>query len=306
MKTPYLCLSHPVAETDCAPDDSDGLSTGELIAIVVTGIFLVLTLLVSMVLIMGCYFKLTRRRNKEEGTDSEAPGSLERNKVDDRKGDYNRNTLMLRPTVARDAMLGATAPAPRTGTMLKRIGTKDFRKLTPKQRIQSLEFPHANICILKDLGQINFGGTFLGEAMGLKENEVSTTVYIKSLRERASSKLRQQYIAEMTWASGFSHPNIISLLGVCNKEMPRYMIYEYMDFGSLKDFLQSIDSAWFDLEQVLSETVSTHASSNAPIIGIDDLTSISCQLADGMDYLAKKNFVHRDIAARNCQVSIIS
>lgn len=133
-----------------------------------------------------------------------------------------------------------------------------------------------------------------------------TSVFIKSLRDRASHKLKQQFVLEMTWASGFSHPNIISLLGVCTQEEPYYMIFEYLDYGSLKEFLQSIGSMCFDFDQFLGDNESTtvaDTSLNQSAFGVEDLNSMACQVADGMDYLAKKAFVLKDLAARNCQVS---
>ena len=213
-----------------------------------------------------------------------------------------RGTLMMRTSMIHGALLDVNL-SPRTGTMVKRLGTKDFLKMSPKQRLQALEFPHGNICITKNIGETNFGKTYLGEATGLRENELSTTVFIKSLRERATSKLRQHFTVEMSWASGFSHPNILALLAVCNKDEPRYMVFEHLEYGTLKDFLQSIDSAWFDFDEALNEEASTCDSSANPVLGIDDLMGIICQVAEGMDYLANKAFVHKDLATRNCHVS---
>lgn len=215
-----------------------------------------------------------------------------------------RGTLMMKPSLIHGALLDVNL-SPRSGTLVKRLGTKDFLKMSPKQRLQALEFPHGNICITKHIGETNFGKTYLGEASGLKENELSSTVFIKSLRERATSKLRQHFTVEMTWASGFDHPNILALLAVCNKDEPRYMVFEHLEYGTLKEFLQSIDSAWFDFDEALNEEASTCDSSANPVLGIDDLTNIVCQVADGMDYLTNKAFVHKDLATRNCHVSFV-
>lgn len=220
----------------------------------------------------------------------------------DSKGTYNRSTLMMRSSAIHSVLLGIGV-SPRTGAVVKQLGTKEFLKMSPKQRLQALEFPHDNICILKDLADTNFGKMYLGEATGLRENELSTTVFIKSLKERASSKVREQFVVEMTLVSGFSHPNILPLLGVCNKEEPRYMILEYMEYGSLKEFLHSIDLAWFDFDKALNEEASSCASSSYPMLGIEDLTTICCQVADGMEYLSSRSFIHRDLATRNCHVS---
>ena len=82
------------------------------------------------------------------------------------------------------------------------------------------------------------------------------------------------------------------------------MVFEHLEYGTLKDFLQSIDSAWFDFDEVLNDEASTCASTANPMLGIDDLTGIICQVANGMQYLARKAFVHKDLATRNCHVSL--
>ncbi len=211
-----------------------------------------------------------------------------------------RGTLMLRKSAYQNALFVNTSP--RSNTLAKRLANKEYLQMTPKQRLNELEFPHTNICLLKDLWETNFGMTYQGEATGLEENIVSTTIFIKSLKERASIKVRQQFMIEMTWASGFNHPNVITLLGVC-REQPSFMIYEYLEYGSLKDFLQSLNSAWFDFDEALNETASTCPSTSTFPLGIDDLCNILYQVADGMDYLSKKAFVLKDLAVRNCQAS---
>lgn len=284
---------------------------------------LLLLVVTSCVLVLVCF----SRRRKIEDSDPEQiePGKTKRmdainptieleyidmahsdqgsSTVIDRKEVKSSGTLMLRSSVVHGALLDVNM-SPRTSTLTRRIGTQDFIKMTPKQRLHSLEFPHDNICLLKNLWETNFGWTCLGEASGIFQNELSSTVFIKTLREHASSKLKQQFRIEMTWASGFSHPNIIQLLAVCTKEQPQYMIFEYLEYGSLKDFLQSIDSAWDDFDTVLNDAASTCASStHNPALGLEDLASIGWQVANGMDYLTKKAFILKDLAARNCQVS---
>ena len=209
--------------------------------------------------------------------------------------------LMMEDSVVHSALFDINL-SPRSATVAKRIGTVEFLSLSPKQRLQQLEFPHGNICILKELGELTFGKVYQGEATGIKENELSTTVYIKSLRERASVSMKSQFIVEMTWASSISHPNILTLLGICNKEYPKYMIYEFLEYGSLKSFLRSIDSAWFDFDEALNDAASTCASSSTPVLNVEDLLSIGSQVASGMDYLANKALLHKDLAARNCYV----
>lgn len=205
---------------------------------------------------------------------------------------------MLRSSMLHGAFLGVNT-SPRNSTLTRHIKTKDFTKMSPKQRLHSLEFPHDNICLIKNLWETSFGWTCLGEATRIYENEISSTVFIKSLRENASSKLKQQFRIEMTWASGFSHPNVIQLLAVCTKEHPQYMIFEHLEYGSLKDFLESVDSVWGDFDTALNDAASTCASSvHCAALGLEDLTNIGWQVASGMDYLTKKAFILKVLATR--------
>ncbi len=218
-------------------------------------------------------------------------------------------TLMLRPSVVHEALLDINL-SPRTTTMAIRIKTNSFLSLSPKQRLAHLEYPRGNICLVRDLWETDIGPVYAGEASGLYQDESLTSVFIKSLRNSASTKQRQQFAIEMTWASGFSHPNIITLLGVCTREVPHYMIFEYLEYGSLKEFLQTVGDAWFDFDQFLGDAESENFenSSEVPsqsVFGVEDLTAMACQVANGMDYLAKKAFVLKDLAARNCQVNNI-
>ena len=180
--------------------------------------------------------------------------------------DYNRSTLLMRPSNIRDAFLGLDSAAP-TGTFARNLKTKEYLKMTPKQRLHALEFPHSSICIMKDQQESSFGPTYIGEATGLHENEPTTTVYVKSLRNDADQHIKQQFTAEMTWASGYSHPNVLSLLAVCNREEPRYMIFEHLEYGSLKHFLHTLASAWMDFDEILNEEASTVPSTTSPALG---------------------------------------
>jgi len=70
------------------------------------------------------------------------------------------------------------------------------------------------------------------------------------------------------------HPHLVQLLGVCTKQMPFFIIMEFMDKGNLLDFIQGPEGA--DLQPVT-------------------LVYMEQQIADGMAYLEKYNVIHRSV-----------
>lgn len=88
--------------------------------------------------------------------------------------------------------------------------------------------------------------------------------------------------------SQLKHPNVLRLLGVCYNN-PLFMMMEYTDEGDLNQFLQRC-----------SEIVPIKTPSSNNQITTSTLIYIAYQIANAMKYLAGYNFVHRDLATRNC------
>ncbi|CAP32793.2 Protein CBR-DDR-2 [Caenorhabditis briggsae] len=84
---------------------------------------------------------------------------------------------------------------------------------------------------------------------------------------------------EIRVLGSLKHPNVVEVVGVCTIQKPILCIMEYMENGDLK----------------------SHILKN-PTISTSHCISICTQLAAGLAYLESCNFVHRDIAARNCLV----
>ena len=170
------------------------------------------------------------------------------------------------------------------------------------------DFPKSNVCILRELGETTFGPISLGEATSLKEDELSTTVLIKILKLGSSKRLSEDFDSELRWVSSFSHPNILQLLGVCIRDEPKYLIYEYLEYGTLKRFLQSTATVIGDLNHVLDSTLDSTDQSGSqqchPILDNEILLSFGVQIASAGKYMNKKGFVHQDLATRNVHVSM--
>ena len=90
----------------------------------------------------------------------------------------------------------------------------------------------------------------------------------------------------------------IVILGVCSKEEPYSMIFEYMDLGDLSSFLRQAIGLGENFENQGEDDVL-----NEPLLTNPELLRIILQVAQGMVYISSKNLVHRDLAARNCLVA---
>ena len=87
---------------------------------------------------------------------------------------------------------------------------------------------------------------------------------------------------DLGFVLSFQNPQVVRLLGVCTKERPIMLIMELMDRGSLKELLRHSKPTAEGVLEFLPEEMSR--------MGLD--------IANGMDFLSSKGFIHRDLAAR--------
>uniref|UniRef100_A0A8C0DD55 Epithelial discoidin domain-containing receptor 1 n=1 Tax=Balaenoptera musculus TaxID=9771 RepID=A0A8C0DD55_BALMU len=108
---------------------------------------------------------------------------------------------------------------------------------------------------------------------------------------------RNDFLKEVKIMSRLKDPNIIRLLGVCVQDDPLCMITDYMENGDLNQFLSA-----HQLEDKAVEEDRDGEAAQGPTISYPMLLHVAAQIASGMRYLATLNFVHRDLATRNCLV----
>ena len=148
--------------------------------------------------------------------------------------------------------------------------------------------PRENITYISDLGEGNFGMVMKGEAKDVIPKEPSTLVAIKVLKEGSNKDARNDFIKEAVHMNQFNHPNILKLLGVCFDKEPLCLLFEYMDLGDLNSYLRRT-------------AISSSRSSST--LTVQQLTDMAVDIAAGLEYLALRHFVHRDLATRNCLIN---
>ena len=158
----------------------------------------------------------------------------------------------------------------------------------------------SNIREIHELGLGLFGKVVLAETVGLSAKDLrlsesdddkskSTLVTVKKLKPGAPNATKEAVEKEVNFMSRLTDKNVIRILGVCYEDTP-FIMMEYMEKGDLNKYLQQF------------KTLSTTDSEPQGQITTSTLVHISTQIASAMKYLASHNFVHRDLATRNCLV----
>ena len=171
----------------------------------------------------------------------------------------------------------------------------------PKEEEKPLEVTDDNIREVRQLGTGAFGQVVLATTVGLslKDLKMSSTdddktksvlVAVKMLKPSASSGMLEIFQKEQKFMGRLKHENVIRLLGVCTTDTP-FLMMEYMENGDLNQYLQKYKEVIPDGEVIGEDQIATST-----------LIDMAAQIASAMNYLASHNFVHRDLATRNCLV----
>ncbi|MGH0135972.1 UNVERIFIED_CONTAM: hypothetical protein FKN15_025239 [Acipenser sinensis] len=136
------------------------------------------------------------------------------------------------------------------------------------------EISKESIKMLKKLGAGQFGEVWLAYYNN------STKVAVKTLKPGTMSA--QAFLEEANLMKALQHDRLVRLYAVVTKVEPIYIITEFMANGSLLDFLKSEEGNKLLLPKLID---------------------FSAQIAEGMAYIEKKNYIHRDLRAANVLVS---
>ncbi|XP_051994479.1 serine/threonine-protein kinase LMTK1-like isoform X1 [Xyrauchen texanus] len=147
------------------------------------------------------------------------------------------------------------------------------------QLLKSVDLGCHSLLYIKEIGQGWFGKVLLGEVnAGLS----TTQVVVKELKSSASAQEQRQFLEEVQPYRVLQHPALLQCLAQCSEVMPYLLVMEHCPLGDVKGYLRSCRAA---------DTVTPD-----PLI----LQRMACEIASGLLYLHKHNYIHSDLALRNC------
>ncbi|XP_070553852.1 tyrosine-protein kinase TXK-like [Ptychodera flava] len=146
-------------------------------------------------------------------------------------------------------------------------------RMTAHNFQDSLELDPSTIVMMQELGSGQFSVVRLGR---LQDGRLAA---VKMMKKESWSI--NGFMEEVTTMRKLRHKNLVSLVGVCTRNPPYFLVMEYMSQGCLLKYLQKHS-------HLLNR-------SEIPI-------HICIQVCSAMEYLESTNFIHRDLAARNCLV----
>lgn len=144
--------------------------------------------------------------------------------------------------------------------------------------LPELEEATNNFC--KKIGKGSFGSVYYGKMKDGKE------VAVKIMADSCSHRT-QQFVTEVALLSRIHHRNLVPLIGYCEEEHQRILVYEYMHNGTLRDRL--------------------HGSVNQKPLDWLTRLQIAHDAAKGLEYLhtgCNPGIIHRDVKSSNILLDI--
>ncbi|XP_070618528.1 LIM domain kinase 2 [Erythrolamprus reginae] len=124
------------------------------------------------------------------------------------------------------------------------------------------------------------GKGFFGQAIKVTHKATGKVMVMKELI-RYDEETHKTFLTEVKVMRSLEHPNVLKFIGVLYKDKKLNFLTEYIEGGTLKDFLRNADP--FPWEQKVS---------------------FAKGIASGMAYLHSMRLIHRDLNSHNCLVKL--
>lgn len=185
---------------------------------------------------------------------------------------------------------GAPTHEPKSYPSL-RIEKNDLRSVTlfeAKAKVKDIAISRERVTLRDVLQEGTFGRIFHGVLLDEKDPTKEKQVFVKTVKDHASEVQVTMMLTESCKLRGLHHRNLLPISHVCTEEGEKPMVLlPFVAWGNLKLFLRQCKLAEANNPQAISQ---------------QDLVYMAIQIACGMSYLARREVIHKDLAARNCVI----
>ncbi|XP_062992589.1 serine/threonine-protein kinase LMTK3 [Elgaria multicarinata webbii] len=149
--------------------------------------------------------------------------------------------------------------------------------------VKHLGLSRQHLSYLQEIGNGWFGKVILGEIFS---DFTPAQVVVKELRVSAGPLEQRKFLSEAQ-PYRLQHPNILQCLGLCTETIPFLLIMEFCQLGDLKRYLRAQRKSDGMTPDLLTRDLST-------------LQRMAYEITLGVLHLHKNNYIHSDLALRNC------
>ncbi|XP_034466150.1 uncharacterized protein si:dkey-40m6.8 isoform X2 [Hippoglossus hippoglossus] len=148
-------------------------------------------------------------------------------------------------------------------------------------------FKRHTLNYLQEIGNGWFGKVILAEVLC---DCSSSQAVVKELRVSASPLEQRKFLAESEPYRSLKHPNILQCLGQCSENIPFLLVMEFCQLGDLKRYLRA-------------QRKSDGMTPDLPTRDLLTLQRMAFEITSGLLHLHDNNYIHSDLALRNCLLS---
>ncbi|XP_030583218.1 tyrosine-protein kinase RYK isoform X3 [Archocentrus centrarchus] len=220
--------------------------------------------------------------------------SMKRVEMEDSVSDSGSSQGLSQPSTQTTQYLRADTPnnaAPVTSYPSLRIEKNDLRSVTlmeAKAKVKDIAISRERVTLRDVLHEGTFGRIFHGVLLDEKDPSKEKQVFVKTVKDHASEVQVTMMLTESCKLRGLHHRNLLPISHVCTEDGEKPMVLlPFMAWGNLKQFLRQCKLAEANNPQAVSQ---------------QDLVYMAIQIACGMSYLARREVIHKDLAARNCVI----